>query len=186
MNSKSIAIGLVGGAGLFMLWKMKGAGTKTPLGIPKASNSPGSRPRVDNQSQPWYVGPIGWATSKAQDYQKNPNVAQSDLTSVVKSLSDVWGTVSGTLGGGAAQTVPSPDDTNDMSDDTSKNEDADLDNALSANQEQQSNIIGNLMGNYYLDNPETTIVTSESGDIGSSIDNSESDGGMGSDNYDVA
>lgn len=183
MNSKAIAIGLVGGAGLFMLWKMKGAGPRTPLGIPRASNSMGSVPRVDNQSQPWYVGPMQWATTKAQDYKQNPNLVQSDLTSVVKSTADIWGTVSGLFGNGSGETAQSVDDSDYIDELQSDDPTYDL---LPASDITQSNMIGDQYSDYYADNLDTSIISSDYGDMNAYIDSSESDGGWGSDNWNVA
>lgn len=184
MNKNVVMLGAVGaGALLLFMWKKQSMGMKTPLGIPSAANSPGSKPRVDNQSQPWYTGPLNFVQSKEQDYVKNPALAQSDLQSVVHSASDVWGTVSGFFGSGGGTAdhvdaaVPS---TTSPSSDASVNSDPTSLN-LPNSDSQQSNILGAQIGNYSDTLDMNIMNTQSSGSSGSYIDSSNADQ-MGQDN----
>lgn len=179
MSSKALVVGALGAGALLFIWKKQSSGPKTKLGIPAPNNSPGSKPRVDNQSQPWYTGPLAWATSaaakKGQEYQQNPALVQSDLTSVIHSTSDIWGTVSGYFGA-QSQTI--------NTDDLPTPSDGGMMNALPATDVNQSNMLGAQIGVFQSDPAITdvSIMNSDPAASGALIDSSNSDSGMGSDN----
>lgn len=64
---------------------------------------PISPPRVDNQNQPWYVGPRGFMQGPAENSMVNFAQTVQAGASVVHSLSDVWGDLAGIFGGDDAK-----------------------------------------------------------------------------------
>lgn len=187
MNKVGVLIGAVAGVG-GLLWIYHSRQAKQPtLGIPSPANLPNARPRVDNQSQPWYAGATNMLQSKALGYQQNPALAQKDLTSVVHSASDVWGMVSGFFGKGDTGTAENVDDTPFWdSEDPTAQDGSDL--TLTGSDYDQSNMIGDQFGDYSDNTMDVAFMGEDSSDSNWGLDYSDSDNwsDWGSDNYDVA
>lgn len=137
--------------GLLYFWKRSQASqTDSPVSAPSnyqpaqpSQTYPWSAifaPRVDNKNQPWAAGAMsGIAGAMKQDISSNPLGSIQAGASVVHSLSDVWGQLTGASTSGTSGSDLTVDSTdNPITSDTSYMSDQ----SLAGDGMDQSNLVG--------------------------------------------
>lgn len=176
MNTKVVVL-LVGTAGLFWAWRQHQK-TNTSLGIPapvgKAAAPPAaSGARVDNQSQPWYVGSKAALSSTVQGYAQDPTKALKDGQTIIQSTASIWGTVSGFFSSDSGS-QGSADDMPEITDPST----------LPASDVSQSNILGAQIGYFDASVNEPIMNYNSDDSVDWTLDYSDPNG-IGADNGDM-